>query len=103
MRSAILSLLLVFSAPPLQAHSSLLERYALASDRAAVLKDLVRGTDDYYFYHALHAQTQGRHPEAAAFLKEWEERSSGPNGRRDVLKARAAILAYSTDPGGSVA
>jgi hypothetical protein len=90
--------LLVLSVLPLQAAQPFLERYALAADRAAVLKDLIPGTDDYYFYHALYHQTQGDQARAAALLKQWEEASSGPNGRRDILKNRAALLAYSTDP-----
>ena len=32
------------------------ERYALAEDRVAVLAELIPGTDDFFFYHALHAQ-----------------------------------------------
>ena len=35
------------------------EDFALASDRDAVLKKLVPGTDDYYYYYCVHAQNTG--------------------------------------------
>ena len=35
------------------------ETFSLANDRAAALNELVPGTDDYYYYHALHAQNSG--------------------------------------------
>jgi len=33
-----------------------IEKFALAPDRAKVLSELVPGTEDYYFFHALHYQ-----------------------------------------------
>jgi len=36
-----------------------IETFSLADDREAALKELVPGTDDYYYYHALHAQNIG--------------------------------------------
>ena len=90
-------------APSLSAAQPFLERYALASDRAAILRELIPGTDDYFFYSALFHQTQGDPQKAAALLKEWEEASSGPNGRRDILKNRAALLSYDKDPAGTLA
>ena len=93
----------VSCSPSLRAEQPFLERYALAPDRAAVLKDLIPGTDDYFFYSALFHQTQGDPQKATALLKAWEEASSGPNGRRDILKNRAALLSYDKDPAGTLA
>ena len=70
---SLLLALSVLTVPPAGAQAPFLERYALAADRAAVLKELVPGTDDYYFFHALYHQTQGDRDNAAALLKEWEE------------------------------
>jgi hypothetical protein len=36
-----------------------IERFALAADREKVLTELVPGTEDYYFFHALHYQNTG--------------------------------------------
>ena len=33
--------------------TSFLEKFSLAADRDAALKELIPGTDDYYYYHAL--------------------------------------------------
>ena len=32
---------------------SWMERYALSKDRGAMLTELIRGSDEYYFYHCL--------------------------------------------------
>ena len=37
------------------------EDFALAPDREAGLKDLIPGTREYYYYHPLHPQNEGRH------------------------------------------
>ena len=36
-----------------------IERFALAKDRADVLEELIPGTEDYYYFHALHYQNVG--------------------------------------------
>ena len=38
----------------------LMERFALAEDRTAVLAELIPGSEDYYFFHCLHYQTSGQ-------------------------------------------
>ena len=35
-----------------------IEDFALSRDRAEALKQLIPGTEDYYYYHALHHQNQ---------------------------------------------
>ncbi len=47
------------------------ERYALAEDRAAALAELIPGTDDFYFYHALDAQNTAQLKSARDFLDKW--------------------------------
>src|SRR5439155_7320314 len=37
------------------------EDFALAKDRAVALKQLIPGTEDYYYYHALHALNSGQY------------------------------------------
>ena len=34
------------------------ETFSLADDREAALRELVPGTDDFFYYHALHAQNR---------------------------------------------
>jgi hypothetical protein len=83
--------------------TSFLEKFALAADRDAVLKELIPGTDDYYYYHALHLQNQGKKAELQALLVEWKSRFEDTNNRREEIKNRQALLDYATDPAGSLA
>lgn len=74
-----------------------IERFALASDREKVLTELVPGTEDYYFFHALHYQNSRQAPKLTATLDAWKKRY--PNSqRRKVIENREALLAYDADP-----
>ena len=50
-----------------------IEQFALTPDRAEALEELIPGTEDYYYYHALHAQNEGRTDEVDAILVRWIE------------------------------
>jgi len=73
------------------------ERFALAPDREKVLTELVPGTEDYYFFHALHFQNSKQPAKLAAILDQWRKRT--PNSeKRKVIENREALLAYDADP-----
>ena len=74
--------------------TSFLEKFSLAADRDAALKELIPGTDDYYYYHALHLQNQGKKEEMEAIAKEWAERFPDNNPRRNEIQNRQAPLNY---------
>ena len=82
--------------------TSFLEKFSLAADRDAVLKELIPGTEDYYYYHALHLQNQGKAKELAALLKEWEDRFQNENPRRREIQNRQALFDYATAPAASL-
>lgn len=82
--------------------TSFLEKFALSADREAVLKELIPGTDDYYYYHALHLQNQGKKAELTKLLKDWEDRFQGSNARREEIRNRQALFDYSSDPAASL-
>jgi hypothetical protein len=73
------------------------ERFALAEDREAVLQELIPGTEDYYYFHALHFQVQGKREQFAAILEQWRQRFPG-SGRLKPLEDRQALLDYPIDP-----
>ena len=73
------------------------EEYALAADRAAVLKKLVPGTEDYYFYHCLYLQQTQKYPQADALLTEWEKKRGRTAGWK-MIRHRQALLTYPNDP-----
>ncbi len=90
--------LLLVALPPLAGAGDFLEKFALSSDRDAVLKELIPGTEEYYYYHALHFQNTGKAAEMEAILKEWEGRSPAVNPRRDEIRNRQALKDYATEP-----
>ncbi len=73
------------------------EKFALSADREATLAQLVPGTEDYYFFHALHYQSTGRKEKLAAILDAWGKRFPGSE-RRAIIENREALLAYDADP-----
>ena len=75
------------------------ETFGLAGDREAALKELVPGTDDYFYYHALEAQNTGRRERCQEVLEQWVRDRNGrvTEGARELLN-RQALLDYEKDP-----
>lgn len=94
-----LALMQALSAPPSPAEGEIgfIERFALAPDRAAVLKELIPGTEDFYYFSSLHAQHQGRFGAVGAFLEPWRTRF-GETPRYLEIRNRQALLEYSENP-----
>ncbi|MEX0824897.1 MAG: hypothetical protein WD119_01960, partial [Pirellulaceae bacterium] len=77
----------------------LIERYALAEDREAVLDELISGSEEYYFYHALHYQVTGQLERAEAILRQWQndQRARSSNLLRGI-EDRQRLLTYGSSP-----
>jgi autotransporter-associated beta strand protein len=97
MKTLILALLL-----PLAAFADnqigFIERFALAADREKVLGELVPGSEEYYFFHALHYQNVRDNAKLNQILNQWRERSPDENEARRVILNREAILNYEKEP-----
>ncbi|MEO7319908.1 MAG: hypothetical protein ABIZ56_13035, partial [Chthoniobacteraceae bacterium] len=74
-----------------------IEKFALAKDRAAVLQQLVPGTEEYYFFHALHYQNTAQKPKLAAIMEQWAKRFAN-SSQRQIIENREALIGYDTDP-----
>ncbi len=75
------------------------ETFSLAPDREAALKELVPGTDDYFYYHALHAQNLGQRERFQKVIDDWvRERKGVTVGTARELLNRQALLDYEKDP-----
>ncbi len=74
-----------------------IEKFALAPDREVVLSQLIPGSEEFYFFHALHYQNSAQAPKLATTLDEWTKRFPNSETRR-IIENRAALLAYETDP-----
>ena len=51
-----------------------IETFSLSDDREEALKQLIPGTEDYYYYHCLHFQNTGNRSEYEKYLKRWIDR-----------------------------
>ncbi|MDA7677984.1 hypothetical protein N8577_01910 [Akkermansiaceae bacterium] len=79
-----------------------IEDFALASDREKVLQLLIPGTEDYYYYHALHFQNERKLKELNRILGEWKNRFRN-SGKRKQIENREALFRYSDDPEATLA
>lgn len=79
-----------------------IEKFALAQDREKVLAELIPGSEDYYFFHALHYQNTGQKEKLEGILKQWAARYPSSD-RRKILENRKAIIGYETDPEATLA
>lgn len=79
-----------------------IERFALASDREKALGELVPGSEEYYFFHALHYQNVRDTTKLNNLLNEWRKRTPDENEARRVILNREAILGYEKDPQGTL-
>lgn len=78
-----------------------IEEFALADDREAALKKLIPGTENYYYFHALHYQNTRQGPKFNATLEQWKKRFPHSGLRKTILN-REALIAYPNDPKGSM-
>ena len=82
------------------AHSAdlqFVERFALAEDRAEVLKELVPGTEDYYYFNCLYLQEKGSLDEVKPLLEAWAGRYGETEQVREI-RNRQALLRYPSKP-----
>ncbi len=77
------------------------ERWAISQDKAALLPELSPGTEEYYYYHSIHALHKGQPDRALQLTKEWREE---PNLTRkddsslsDIRTQAMALIAQQPD------
>ncbi len=69
------------------------EDFALAADRTVPLAQLIPGTEDYYYYHCLHYQSQQQYDKVESLLTDWIERHNVTPRVREIQN-RQALLTY---------
>ena len=85
-------------APPARAGEvGFVEDFALARDRDAALKQLIPGTDDYFYYHCLNGQHLGKLDDVDNLLGQWSDRQTR-DGRIEEIRSRQALLRYDAQP-----
>jgi hypothetical protein len=78
-----------------------IEDFALSKDRGTSLKQLIPGTEDYYYYHALHFLQQEQFQQAEEITKPWIQRF-GLTPRVQEIQLRHALLTYDRTPQNSL-
>ncbi len=73
------------------------EEFSLADDRSLPLKQLIPGTEDYYYYNCLYRQLRGETGEVAGLLKQWVNRY-GHSTRYEEIRTRQVLLGYASNP-----
>ncbi len=73
-----------------------IEEFALAKDREAVLKQLIPGTEEYYYFHALHYQNEKQWERLAAIMDPWVKRY-GETPQVWEIRNREALVRYPDD------
>jgi hypothetical protein len=74
--------------------TSFQERFALSENRGALLAELIPGTEEYFFYHTLHAQNEMQIAEARAHLDAWTAKHGQTTGVQR-MRTRQMLLEYS--------
>ncbi len=78
------------------------ETFALATNRAATLEQLIPGTEDFYYYQCLLAQQRGDTSLFQTTLDQWVKRH-GTTATVKIMRNRQALLQYSVDPQATLA
>ena len=78
-----------------------IEEFSLAPDRAVPLKQLIPGTDDYYYYQCLHFLNTEQFEKARELTGPWHQRH-GQTGRLTEIQTRHALLTYDKNPQASL-
>ncbi|MGY8771468.1 MAG: hypothetical protein ACKVH8_23895, partial [Pirellulales bacterium] len=103
----LLTTLCILLLASLLSHSTLageidfIESFSLSKDRTVPLKQLIPGTEDYYYYHCLHYQNTEQFDKVDSMLKDWIKRYRY-TARVNEIRNRQALLTYSKDPKASL-
>jgi hypothetical protein len=73
------------------------ELFALATDRAEALEQLVPGSEDYFYYHCLHHQQSEQFDQVEGLLKRWIKQHGNTSRVREI-QHRQALLTYDQHP-----
>ena len=100
-RMATILLTLAVAAASPAAEIGYIEDFSLAEDRSVPLGQLIPGTEDHFYCHALHLQNNGQYGEVDELLKPWIKTHEYTARVREILN-RQALLKYEKNPQASL-
>ncbi|MDA1231521.1 MAG: hypothetical protein O2856_12160, partial [Planctomycetota bacterium] len=90
-------LLTVLCSESVFAEQSFMERFAIAKDRETVLKELIPGTQEYFYFHCLHFQNIQQYERVEEFLQKWIALHNNSQQINEI-QYRQAVLTYDRNP-----
>ncbi len=78
-----------------------IERYSLSENRSDILKQLIPGTEDHYFYSCLTEQNSGNLSQARALIEQWIK-THGLTSQAREMQYRQVLLEYPNRPDDSL-
>ncbi|HBJ38947.1 MAG TPA: hypothetical protein DDZ51_30205 [Planctomycetaceae bacterium] len=75
-----------------------LERYALATNREAILSELIPGTQEHFYFHCLHYQVTGQLEKAEALLAKWKSSPLTFTESLHGIEDRQRLLTFGQSP-----
>lgn len=97
MRAIWLTAAIIFAGNAMAKAISYNERFALDDNRQAALAELIPGTEDYYYYNALHLELKEDLVEAKKMIDDGVKKY-GHSTRLRELENRYALKVYKTNP-----
>ena len=79
------------------AETGFVEEFALSTNREAAIRQLVPGTDDYYFYTCLQLQNTGQLDKVDPLVTQWIKTHGETTHAREI-RNRQALLTYRQNP-----
>jgi hypothetical protein len=98
----VVGVVLAWSAVTRADEIGFIEDFSLAADRTASLKQLIPGTEDYYYYYCLHYLNTEQFDKVDELLAPWVQRH-GETSRVWEVRTRQALLTYERNPQKSLA
>ncbi len=95
----ILAAVLVSALSAPAAEIGFVESYVLAKDKDEAIKNLIPGTDDYYYYQCLRYQATGQLDQVDVIVGKWLQRRKGSTNSQIIeIQYRQALLGYKANP-----
>lgn len=92
------TVLVCFSTTALANQIGFDEQFVLSENREPVLRELIPGSEDYYYYHCIHYQNEKQFDKAKSMLDEWIKRY-GYNNRVETIRNRQTFFEFANKPG----
>ncbi|MBI3037565.1 hypothetical protein HYY75_00740, partial [bacterium] len=93
----LLAVLMLYSHAVRAEDIGFVEKFSLSDERSIPLKQLIPGTEDYYYFHCLQYQNTGQFEKIPEILSQWIKRYNYTS-RVEEIRNRQALFEYKRNP-----